>query len=115
MLERIGEDGYLRHELVEVHPRLPRYTDGRSLALVGDAAHAMTPDLGQGACQALLDGLVLAESMRGHDVPDGLAAYERARRRRTQRMVTLARTVHRLAQARRGVRLRDGVLRALPL
>lgn len=115
VLARVAEDGYLRHDLVEVHPRLPRYTDGRSLALVGDAAHAMTPDLGQGACQALVDGLVLATSMRGRDVPGGLAAYERARRGPTQAMAALARAIHRLAQARRGVRLRDAILRALPL
>lgn len=115
VLARIAEDGYLLHELADVHPHLPRYTDGRSLALVGDAAHAMTPDLGQGACQALLDGVVLAESLRDRDVPDGLAAYERARRRRTQRMVTLARLVHRAAQARRGTRLRDSLIRAVPI
>ncbi len=115
VLDRVGEDGYLRHDLCDLHPRLPAYTDGRSLALLGDAAHAMTPDLGQGACQALLDGVALAASLRGRSIPDGLAAYDRARRRRTQRLVTLARSVHRLAQARRGVRLRDAVLGAAPI
>lgn len=115
VLDRIAADGHLRHELADLHPRLPRYTDGRSLALVGDAAHAMTPDLGQGACQALLDGVVLADSLRGRDVPDGLAVYDRSRRRPTQRMVTLARVVHRTAQARRATRLRDSLIRALPV
>ena len=41
-----------------VHP-LPRLAVGR-VALLGDAAHAMTPDLGQGACQAFEDAVVLA-------------------------------------------------------
>jgi len=40
-------------------PALPAMHQGR-VALLGDAAHAMTPDLGQGACQALEDAVVLA-------------------------------------------------------
>jgi hypothetical protein len=51
------------------------------VALVGDAAHAMTPNLGQGACQALEDAVVLAESV---DRDGGLDAYDRLRRSRTQ-------------------------------
>jgi 2-polyprenyl-6-methoxyphenol hydroxylase-like FAD-dependent oxidoreductase len=54
----------------EVH--VPRWHDGE-LVLVGDAAHALSPQLGQGANLALLDAAALA------DAPD-LAAYERARR-----------------------------------
>jgi 2-polyprenyl-6-methoxyphenol hydroxylase-like FAD-dependent oxidoreductase len=38
---------------------LPAYQRGR-VALLGDAAHAMTPHLGQGACQAIEDAVVLA-------------------------------------------------------
>src|SRR5690606_39654399 len=53
----------LRHSLTHLAPALPRYVTGRT-ALLGDAAHTMTPDLGQGACQALLDGLVLRSEER---------------------------------------------------
>lgn len=65
-----------------------RWTAGR-VALLGDAAHPMTPALGQGACQAIHDGWALAEALsRELAVPDALRAYER-RRRRHAWMVTL--------------------------
>lgn len=68
---------------------LLRWTRGR-VALLGDAAHAMTADLGQGACQAVLDAWVLAEELaRTNDVMGALRAYER-RRRWPAAFVTLA-------------------------
>ena len=45
VLDRAREDGVLRHDLYVVPP-LPAFTRGR-IALIGDAAHAMPPDLGR--------------------------------------------------------------------
>jgi salicylate hydroxylase len=64
---------------------LERWTNGR-LALLGDAAHAMLPHLGQGANQAIEDGVALAVLLEGKtpaEVPDVLRDYERFRRVRT--------------------------------
>jgi salicylate hydroxylase len=64
---------------------LVSWTSGR-LALLGDAAHAMLPHLGQGANQAIEDGVALAVLLEGRDadeVPDILPRYERFRRART--------------------------------
>ncbi|TWG94557.1 2-polyprenyl-6-methoxyphenol hydroxylase-like FAD-dependent oxidoreductase [Luteimonas sp. J16] len=60
---------------------LARWHRGRAV-LVGDAAHAMSPQLGQGVNMALLDAMALADALRTRgDVHDALAAFERGRRR----------------------------------
>ncbi|WP_447004694.1 FAD-dependent monooxygenase [Saccharothrix isguenensis] len=98
----------MRHELLYLAP-LRRYVAGK-VALIGDAAHAMTPDLGQGACQAIIDGTVLAECLTG-DVESGLRAYERERRPVTQRLAARSLRFNRLARVRRLTRVRDAGLR----
>jgi salicylate hydroxylase len=63
---------------------LPIWTKGR-LTLLGDAAHPMLPHLGQGANQAIEDGMALAAILAGAGsdaVPAALSAYEQLRRER---------------------------------
>jgi salicylate hydroxylase len=64
---------------------LATWTKGR-LMLLGDAAHAMLPHLGQGANQGIEDGVALAIFLEGRsagEVPDILPQYEKFRRERT--------------------------------
>lgn len=59
---------------------LRRWHRGRAV-LVGDAAHAMSPQLGQGANMALVDALALRDALReAPTLPEALARYERQRR-----------------------------------
>ncbi|MEM6931811.1 MAG: FAD-dependent monooxygenase, partial [Myxococcota bacterium] len=78
-------DGVLRHDLYDLPP-LPGWTRGR-VTLLGDAAHPMTPNLGQGAGQAIEDAGWLAHAVKTHGIPEGLAAYEARRRPRANRFV----------------------------
>jgi salicylate hydroxylase len=73
---------------------IPAWTSGR-VTLLGDAAHPMLPYLGQGACQAIEDGAVLAAALAapgaGSDPVAALGRYERSRRPRASRVVLTAR------------------------
>jgi 2-polyprenyl-6-methoxyphenol hydroxylase-like FAD-dependent oxidoreductase len=83
----------LRHDVAELAARLPSFRRGRT-ALLGDAAHPMTPNLGQGACQALEDAAVISLLAAGTE-PDAvtgmLARYSAARLPRTTDVVRWSR------------------------
>lgn len=71
-------DELLVHEVIRVSCR--QWHDGR-LVLVGDAAHAMAPNLGQGGNSALVDAVVLAECLNAAtDLRDALAQYTARRK-----------------------------------
>ena len=59
--------------------RMPRVVDD-GVVYLGDAAHAMSPQLGQGANLALYDAMVLADCLAEHPLAEALAAYDRLRR-----------------------------------
>lgn len=61
-----------------VGPPLRRYRHGRYL-LIGDAAHAMTPNLGRGACEALVDALTLARALESPRPDRSLGRWEARR------------------------------------
>lgn len=68
----------LRNDIIDLPP-LDRWVDGR-IALLGDAAHAMTPNMGQGACQAIEDAVALADALAsGTDPVRALRTYESSR------------------------------------
>lgn len=103
----------------DVYDRLPTRTWARGrVALLGDAIHLMTPDLGQGACQAMVDAVTLADCLaQPGGVPAALVNYQRRRWRNAALTTMLARTFGGMGQLHRPLTCgaRDAVIRAMPL
>lgn len=87
------------------------------VVLVGDAAHAMTPNMGQGAAMALEDAMVLVELLRdGGLAPEPLARLHARRAPRVRWVQSQSRRIGRIGQleGRVACGLRDAVLRVVP-
>jgi 2-polyprenyl-6-methoxyphenol hydroxylase-like FAD-dependent oxidoreductase len=90
--------------------------EGR-ISLLGDAAHPMTPDLGQGACQAIEDAVELAKCLSEESEPaSALRHYEAHRTRRVAVIVRRSRRLGRVAQLENPLlcQLRDVLLKVTP-
>lgn len=115
VIEATEDDNLVRTGVYDTDP-LPRWTDGH-MAVLGDAAHPMTPDLGQGACQAIEDSICLADAVTaGGTIPDILARYEAGGLARTEGLVKRSRKVGKMRQWSHPVlvALRAAIMRATP-
>jgi 2-polyprenyl-6-methoxyphenol hydroxylase-like FAD-dependent oxidoreductase len=115
VIDATSEDQILLHGIYD-HAPLRRWSRGR-IVLLGDAAHLMTPNLGQGAAAALEDACTLARCLaEGGTLAHALAAYENVRRVRTAFIAWQARQIGRIIQWENPLLcgLRDAGMRLLP-
>lgn len=105
----------LRNDIFELQP-LTCWSKGR-VTLLGDAAHAMTPNMGQGACQALEDALILARTLRhAHSFENALDVYQKKRLARANMVVVSSHRMGSVAQWEHSLAcwLRDSLLALTP-
>ena len=103
LVEATAEEAIRRDDLYDREPLSGCWGEGRVI-LLGDAAHPMTPNLGQGACQAIEDAMVLARCLLDVDgaarmaVADALRRYKGLRAERVATIVRRSRRIGRVGQ-----------------
>ena len=115
VIEATPEAALIRND---IYDRRPARTWGRGrVVLVGDAIHPMTPDLAQGACQAIVDATTLASCLAAaHHPSAALRAYQRGRWRNAAASTLIARNIGAMGQwqGRRACAVRDALMRTTP-
>ncbi|MGV3561433.1 FAD-dependent monooxygenase [Larkinella arboricola] len=115
IISRTKDENLLWNDILDLKP-VSRYAFG-NVVLLGDAAHATTPNMGQGACQAIEDAVVLADELATSDrVPDAFKRFEQRRLKRTHYIIENSRRIGQVAQWQNTVlaTLRNGLFRLLP-
>jgi 2-polyprenyl-6-methoxyphenol hydroxylase-like FAD-dependent oxidoreductase len=107
-------EGLIWTDIVDLEP-LAFFTRGR-VVLLGDAAHAVTPDLGQGAGLAIEDASVLSSLLGRYPVERAFQEYNRQRVARATRIASASRLYATIAQWRSPamVRLRNRIVGTIP-
>jgi len=115
VLEATEESAILRTDIYD-RPPVGCWGTG-PVTLLGDAAHLTTPNMGQGACQAIEDAVVLGTCLaEGRDVIASLRAYEARRMPRTARITTMSQRIGEIGQWENPIAcsLRNAFLKLIP-
>lgn len=107
---------FVQHDIKDREPSLP-FAASPNVVRIGDAAHPMTPNLGQGACMAIEDACAIAELLAARPAAaQAIEAFERLRSERIRRVVRMSRYWGRVSQLQ-GAFLskgRNAILRLIP-
>lgn len=94
--------------------RLPTWHDGR-ICLLGDAAHATTPNMGQGACQGIEDAYFISQFLqKGMNHSEAFRSFELSRRKKVDYIVNNSWTFGRLAHNIAGQQLLKLIMKVTP-
>lgn len=115
ILESTPAERIIWNDIIDLRP-LKKFAFGNIL-LVGDAAHATTPNMGQGACMAIEDAAVLARCMEENRSPsEAFRQFEKKRIARTTTIVNKSWNIGKVAQLENRflIALRNAVLKRTP-
>ena len=116
VIHSTNEENILVHEIFDCKP-IKKWHNGR-VTLLGDAAHPMLPNLGQGGAQAMEDAYILSRCLKQfpQDLEQALSHYEQARSPRVTKVVQGSRMMARMMQLENpvAIKLRNQLLRKVP-
>lgn len=115
IIEQTANDQLIWNDIVDIKP-IKKYAYGNVL-LTGDAAHATTPNMGQGACQAIEDAACLAQLLKTrNNLPEVFQQFEQERLKRTHWVINRSRSIGKVAQASNPIftKVRNALFRSIP-
>ena len=115
IIEATPEENIIRSDIFDLNP-IPKWWNGR-VALLGDAAHATTPNLGQGGCQAVEDAYVTAKCLKENSsIEKAFEQYQNMRYEKALHVVNLSWSFGKMTNVGNPIlqSLRNGFMRMMP-
>jgi len=114
VIHETDEDSIIWGDIADINP-IKQFAFDKTL-LVGDAAHATTPNMGQGGCQAMEDAATLLSLLKENSMDAAFKQFELLRLKKTTRVITQSRRIGMIGQcnAALGCYIRNTVLRLTP-
>lgn len=96
ILKATGDDQIILSDMIDLDP-IEKWYQGNN-CLLGDAAHATTPNMGQGACQSIVDAKVLADCLSLYDAaPKAFKEYQKQRFKAANKITKMSWTLGKIA------------------
>ncbi|MGG0276608.1 FAD-dependent monooxygenase, partial [Bacillus rhizoplanae] len=115
LIQRTQDDELIWNDIIDLNP-IDRFAFGKVL-LIGDAAHATTPNVGQGAGQAIEDAIILSKVLRNkRKKEEAFVEFEKLRMPKTTKIVNLSWKMGKIAQLEHPfqIGIRNSLMRILP-
>ncbi|MCF6351792.1 MAG: FAD-dependent oxidoreductase [Cyclobacteriaceae bacterium] len=115
IIKSTPKENILTHEMADLKP-IPAWYN-KKVCLLGDSAHATTPNLGQGACQAIESAMVLANCLAKHKTTgNAFAAYQNTRIKKAINVVNTSWRIGKMIHLENSfaIKLRNLILRIIP-
>ncbi len=115
IIKSTNKNDIITNEMMDLKP-IPKWYY-KNVCLVGDAAHATTPNMGQGACQAIESAYVLAQCLSDEqEVKKAFETFEKIRKKKAVGVVNDSWRVGKIAHWKNdlGIKLRNSAMRIIP-
>jgi len=113
ILEATAQENIILNTINDLSP-ISKWSS-ENLCLIGDSVHATTPNMGQGACQAIEDAYIIGELMKNtSNFNQIFDEFQKIRRKKVDSVVKMSWQIGKISQWERGNSLRNFMMRLIP-
>ncbi|MGD1318191.1 FAD-dependent monooxygenase [Chryseobacterium sp. 2R14A] len=113
ILESTQKEKIILNDIIDLTPIAKWYAE--NICLIGDAAHATTPNMGQGACQSIEDAYVIGKLLeKNQNFNTVFEEFQKIRRKKVDYIVKNSWTIGKISQWEKGNQVRNFLMRLIP-